>query len=180
VPTIEEKMRRIALIVCDVDGVLTDGSLPYDSQGRPGRTFHSHDGAGFTLWRMAGGRAALVSGLESPAMEALAGRWHLSECHMDVKNKKQVCLDMAARLGVTMEQTVFLGDDLIDTDAMRAAGLGVAVANATPPAREAADLILERTGGQGALRELVERILAAQGRLADAMAAYMARTDRQQ
>jgi len=171
-PSIDERLRRIAFIVCDVDGVVTDGRIWYDAEGRPFRSLHARDGTGLTLWRLAGGKSALVSGLGSKAMEAIAAQWQCAECHMWVKDKAGVCRDMASRHGVALDEMAFLGDDVIDIPAFRVVGLAVAVADAAEEARAAAHLVTEAPGGQGAIRELVRRILNAQGRLADAVAAY--------
>lgn len=174
---IEERLRRITFIVTDVDGVLTDGRIWFDGEGLPFRWIHARDATSFTLWHLAGGKSALVSGLGSKAMESIQDRWKCCECHMWIRDKARVCREMAERHGIPLEQMAFLGDDLIDLYAIQAVGLGVAVADAEPEVKEAAALVLESPGGTGALRELVVRILRAQGRLEDAMKQYCDRKD---
>lgn len=175
--TDQDVLRRIRLIVTDFDGVLTDGQAWYDGEGRPFRSVNARDAAGFTLWRLAGGLCAIVTGLSSVAVERIAHDWRCVECHMSIKDKARVVREMAARHDVPLAETAFIGDDLIDVRAMQAVGLGVAVADAMPIARQAARLHLDAAGGRGAFRELVERILTAQGRLEDVMNLYLSRSD---
>lgn len=174
---IERRLRRVAFIVCDFDGVFTDGGLHFDGEGRPFRTVNARDVTALTLWHLSGGKSALVSGLGCKALEVIAETWKCSECHMWVKDKRRVCREMSERQGVALEQFAFFGDDIIDVKAMQAVGLAVAPADAEPPAKEAAHLVTERPGGRGALRELVHRVLEAQGRLAQTLEAYTNRKD---
>ncbi len=174
---LDQKLRGVQFIITDVDGVLTDGGIAFDGEGRPFRTVHVRDVTALTLWHLAGGRTALVSGLGSKALETIASTWKCAECHMWVKNKLRVCEDIAARQGLTMNAVAFIGDDIIDVRAMASAGLGVAVADAAHEAKEAADLVTRAPGGKGALREVVERILKAQGRYNEAVEQYMTRED---
>ena len=173
----DSRLRQVKFIVCDVDGVLTDGRMWFDGEGQPFRWIHARDAAALTLWHLSGGQSALVSGLGSKAMEAIAAQWRCCECHMWIRDKARVCREMAERHGVSLEQMVFLGDDLIDVFAMRAVGVGVAVADAVDEAKQAAALVLESRGGHGAVRELVYRILRAQGRLDEALLKYCSRKD---
>lgn len=174
---LEARLRNIRLIVTDVDGVLTDGRIPFDGEGRQFRTFHVRDVTALTLWRLSGGLSALVSGLGSRAVEALADTWRCTEYHAWVRNKEKVCREMALKHGLTLEEVAYLGDDIIDLRAMRAVGLAVAVQDAAPEILEIADIITEARGGAGALRELVMRILDAQGRTQEVLDLYCNRRD---
>lgn len=174
---INKRLKNIQFICCDVDGVLTDGRMWFDGDGRPFRWLHARDGAGLTLWHIAGGRTALISGLGSQAVEAVAATWKCAENHMWIKDKARVCREIAHRYNLSMDRLAFLGDDIIDLYAIREVGLGVAVADAVDEVRNAADLVLESKGGAGALRELVHRILRAQGRLEEAVKTYCDRKD---
>ena len=174
---IEERLRRITFIVCDFDGVLTDGRVWFDGDGRPFRWIHARDATALTLWHMMGGKSALVSGLSSKAMEAIAERWNCFECHMEIRDKSRVCREIAERHGVPLEEIAFLGDDIIDLNAIRAAGVGAVVADAEPEVKQAAALVLDSSGGTGAVRELVHRILRAQRRLDEAIRKYCDRKD---
>lgn len=174
---LQNRLTGISLVICDVDGVLTDSRIGYDANGIPYRMFHTRDVTGMTLWRLAGGRVALLSGLGCKAIEALAATWKCVECHMWIKDKGRVCREIAQRQNVRLQQVAFLGDDMIDVAAMRLVGLAAAVADAQPEAKAAAHLVTEARGGEGALRELVERILAAQGRLKETVEVYCSRKD---
>jgi 3-deoxy-D-manno-octulosonate 8-phosphate phosphatase (KDO 8-P phosphatase) len=174
---IQEQLRRIRLIVCDVDGVLTDGGIAFDGKGRPFRTVNVRDVTALTLWRLSGGKSALVTGLGSKAVEAIADTWKCTECHMWVRDKLRVCQEMAQRHGLDMDELAFLGDDIIDVRAIQGVGLGVAVQDAGQEAKEAADLVTDTPGGSGALRELVHRIFEAQGRMEEVLDLYMDRKD---
>ncbi len=177
VTALDEQLRAVRLLVADVDGVLTDGGIAFDGEGRPFRTVHVRDVTALTLWHLSGGRTALVSGLGSKALEAIAATWRCAECRMWVKNKLRVCEEIAANYGLTMKELAFIGDDIIDVRAMQAVGVGVAVADAAPEARAAAAFVTLAPGGKGAVRELIERILRAQGRYEEMLERYLTRED---
>jgi len=170
-------LRDIQFICCDVDGVLTDGKMWFDGEGRQFRWLHARDGAGLTLWHLAGGKTAMISGLGSPAIEAIAKTWRCAEHHVWIKDKARVCREIAERHDITLAQMAFIGDDIIDLYAIQAVGLGVAVADAAPEVKAAADMVLETPGGAGVVRELVHRILRAQGRLEETIKIYCDRKD---
>lgn len=174
---LDERLRAVRLLVADVDGVLTNGDIAFDGEGRPFRTVNVRDVTAFTLWHLVGGQTALVSGLGSKALEAVASTWKCVECRMWVKNKLRACEEIAARHGLTMQEMAFIGDDIIDLRAMNAVGVGVAVADAAAEARAAAALVTQAPGGKGAVRELLERILKVQGRYEEALERYLARED---
>jgi len=177
---LDERLRRIAFIVSDVDGVLTDGRMWFDGEGRPFRWLHARDGAALTLWHLVEGKSALVTGLGSKAVEAIARQWKCCECHMWIRDKGRVCREMAERHGIGLDQMAFLGDDLIDLTAFRAVGMPVAVSDAVLELKREAAIVLDARGGEGALRELVYRILGAQGRLDEAIERYCSRKDHTQ
>lgn len=175
--SIHEQLRRLRFIVCDVDGVLTDGRVFYDGEGLPFRSVHVRDVTAMNLWRMVGGKIAMVTGLESRAIEVIAERWGCVELHANVRDKARVIQEMAIRHSTDLAEMAFLGDDIIDVPAMRLVGLAVAVADAAEEARTAAHLVLDAGSGGGGLRELVHRALRAQGRYEEAVAAYCNRRD---
>ena len=108
--TLEERLRRIRFIVCDVDGVLTDGQMWFDGEGRPFRALHARDAAALTLWHLSGGKTALVSGLGSQALAAIANIWKCCETHEWIRDKARVCREMAERHGIALEEIpLFLG-----------------------------------------------------------------------
>jgi 3-deoxy-D-manno-octulosonate 8-phosphate phosphatase (KDO 8-P phosphatase) len=174
---LNERLKKIEFICCDVDGVLTDGRMWFDGEGRPFRWLHARDGAGLTLWHIAGGKTALITGLGSQAIETIAATWKCAEIHMWIKDKARVCREISQRYGIPMEHMAFVGDDIIDLYAIQEVGIGVAVADAVDEVLRAADLVLDAKGGAGAIRELVHRILRAQGRLDEAVKTYCDRKD---
>lgn len=175
--TLEDRLRRIRFIVCDVDGVLTDGKIWFDGEGRPFRALHARDATALTLWHLSGGQSALVSGLGSQAIAAIAAQWKCGEIHEFIRDKARVCREIAGRHGIGLDEMAFLGDDLIDVRAMQIVGLAVAVSDASPEAKAAAHLCTEAPGGRGALRELVYRILETQDKLQASIEQYCDRKD---
>lgn len=169
---LQDQINRIKVIISDVDGVLTDGSMFVDAAGQHCRVFHVRDGVGFALWRHGGGWGAVMSGLGSKALEAIAKQWKLEACLMHVKNKRVACEKLAGEMGVGLGEMAFIADDLIDLAAMEVVGLSIAVADADPAVRKAADLVLATPGGRGALREAVETLLERRGELEAAQEAY--------
>lgn len=152
-------MPQIELLLTDVDGVLTDGSLGFDSAGRETKTFHVRDGLGVRLWQRAGGTLGIVTGRSSEIVEQRAKELDIGVVHQGVKEKLPMVEDIAERLGVTLDRVAYVGDDLPDLPAIKAVGFGVAVADAAPELREAADYVTKLPGGRGALREVIEKLL---------------------
>ncbi|MCP4644983.1 MAG: HAD hydrolase family protein [bacterium] len=172
-----EHLRRIRFIVCDVDGVLTDGSIVFDGEGRPSRAFNARDATALTMWHLSGGKSALVSGLGSKAVESIGAYWKCAEVHMWIKDKRRICEEIATRHGIGLDEMAFLGDDLIDVRAMEACGLGVAPADGSREALAAADLVMDAPGGNGPLRGFVYRVLEAQDRLDEVIELYCDRSN---
>lgn len=155
---------RIELLLTDVDGVLTDGSLTFDSAGVESKTFNVRDGLAVKLWQRAGGKLGIVTGRASAVVERRADELGIAILKQAVGEKLPVVQDLAESEGVAMDRVAFLGDDLPDLPAIRAVGLGVAVADAATELLEHADHVTKTPGGRGALRELVELLLKASGR----------------
>jgi 3-deoxy-D-manno-octulosonate 8-phosphate phosphatase (KDO 8-P phosphatase) len=174
---IVERMKRVSFIVTDFDGVLSDGRVWFDGDGEQFRWLHARDATALTLWRLTGGKAAMVSGLGCKAMEVISMQWKFVESHMWIRDKARVCREIAERQNIPLAQMAFLGDDIIDMNAIKIVGLGVVVANAGAEVKEAASLVLDAPGGMGAMRELVERILRAKGLLDEAINMYCGRKD---
>ncbi len=154
---------QIRIILCDVDGVMTDGGLFVDSAGEVGVRFDIRDGLAIRLWRQTGRLFGVVSGRASPAVRSRAEFLQLDEIHLGQLRKIDVVEEILARRKLPTTALCYLGDDLLDLPALRMAGLGVTVADATREAQAAADLITTARGGHGAVRETIERILSATG-----------------
>jgi len=157
----------------DVDGVLTDGTLEYDSAGGEVKRFHVADGMGLTALRLAGIRVAWLSGRESRAVTRRASELHIDHVEQGVRDKGKVLSNLAAVHGLPREAVAFVGDDWNDLLAFEAAGLRIAVRNADPILVKAAHVWTERVGGHGAVREVCNRLLAVQGCTDSVLAQYL-------
>ena len=153
--------REVRLLLLDVDGVLTDGRLALAEDGAETRSFHVHDGQGLAALLASGVQVAVLSARAGGAAEARLRELGVTEMAFGCADKFAAAEAVLARLGVGWEQTVCVGDDAGDAPLLRAAGRGVAVADARAPAREAADWITPCAGGRGAVRDVCDWILGA-------------------
>ncbi len=158
-----ERVRRVRVLVLDVDGVLTDGGITYTDAGDEVKRFHVRDGAGLKVWRLAGFRAAVISGRRSKAVERRMGELHVAPVLLGRDDKAAALAEVLRELGVTPDECCAVGDDLPDLPVLRACGVAVAVADACPEVRAAAAHVTMLGGGQGAVREVVEFLLKGQG-----------------
>lgn len=147
----------------DVDGVLTDGRLYMDDAGREMKVFDTKDGHGIRMALAAGLRVAWISGRTSRATSARARDLGVRFCFQKVADKRGRYDELCRRWGLDHSETAALGDDEPDVPMLEAAGFSACPADATPPARRAADVTLDRPGGRGAVREFVERVLEMNG-----------------
>ena len=161
---LRRRLRRIQLLVLDVDGVLTDGGLWFDAEGRLSKRFDVRDGLGIRLLQQAGLEIALLSGGQGGATEVRARQLGIAHCLVGIKDKPQALAQLQQQVGVSSEQTAFVGDDLNDLAVRPAVALLLAPADACAPVRAGADAVLRQRGGHGAVRELAENILIARGR----------------
>lgn len=156
---------RIRLLVLDVDGVLTDGSINYDDHGLETKRFHVRDGFGIRLWQEAGQRVAILTGRTGSALLHRLADHQIDLVVQGSKDKGAGIGDLAARAGVEPGEMAYLGDDWPDLGAMRAVGYPMAVADAEPAVLGAAAWVTPRGGGRGAVRDAVEHLLEARGAL---------------
>lgn len=164
---------RIKLIAFDIDGVMTDGGLHYTDDGHELKTFNVQDGLGIKLLQRLGFEVAIVTGRTSGVVACRAADLGIEHVFQGVGDKFTVAGKLLAQLGLDWPDLAFMGDDLIDLKAMARCGLAIAPANARPIAKAHAQLVTEAGGGQGAVREAIEFILAAQGKLEAAFAPYL-------
>ncbi len=162
----------IELLLLDVDGVLTDGSIIYADDGTELKRFHVRDGSGLKLWHAAGKRSAIVSGRKSVAVERRASELGIRPVLQGRDDKLAAFDEVLAATGLRPEQVCAVGDDLPDVPVLRRCGLAVAVADACPEVRAAAHHVTAAPGGRGAAREAIEWLLKAQGRWAELTARY--------
>ena len=167
------RLAAVELLIIDVDGVLTDGSVVYTD--RPGeiKRFHVRDGSGLKLWHAAGFASAIVSGRNSPAVDRrgaeLGVRWVMQGCG----DKLPALRRLLDESGVEAGKMAALGDDLPDLPLMRSVGLGIAPADACAEVLEFADVRTTSLGGHGVVREAVEAILKAKGLWRDLVEPYL-------
>jgi 3-deoxy-D-manno-octulosonate 8-phosphate phosphatase (KDO 8-P phosphatase) len=172
-PDVAAKARQIGLVILDVDGVLTDGRVIYGGGGVQGVAFSVQDGTGIKYLHRAGIRTALLTGRDSPAVTDRAETLGIEIVVQGAKVKLEGYETILERAGIPDAQVAYAGDDLPDLPVMRRAGLAVAVPNAVPEVRELADLVTQRAGGDGAVRELAELLLKAQGKWQQIMERYI-------
>jgi 3-deoxy-D-manno-octulosonate 8-phosphate phosphatase (KDO 8-P phosphatase) len=151
---------RIRLLVLDVDGVLTDGRLLYDAEGREAKSFHVRDGYGMQQVMAAGVTVAVISGRQSPSAAARLAELRVPHVFLGRNDKHAVFDQLLAELGVTASDVACVGDDVTDLGIMGLAGLGITVADAHPEVLRAADWVTAAGGGRGAVREICDLLLA--------------------
>ena len=178
IESFEEAARRVRLVAFDVDGVLTDGGIYLGASGTQPvelKRYDIQDGLGMYFLRRAGIRTAIVTGRVSESVRMRAAELEVDHLAQDPQAQKLVALTRITReAGITFDQVAFVGDDLPDQCVMRRVGLPVAVGNAVAEVRAIATITLTRTGGAGAVRELVERLLRARGQWDDLVETYVA------
>jgi len=152
----------IELIIVDVDGVLTDGTLLVGGDESIKR-YHVHDGLGLKLAMLAGKTVAIMTAAGSEGVTRRAEQLGIEHVYQYVADKGAAYERLRETLGLRDDQICYVGDDLIDLPAMQRAGLPVAVANAVEEAKAAAAVVTQRHGGHGAVREIVEYILKSEG-----------------
>lgn len=159
---VRERAARVRVACFDVDGTLTDGRLVFDSEGRELKAFHVHDGQGLVLLRKVGITPVFITARNSTIAEHRAAELGL-DAYTCVADKLACVREVAARLGVPLDAVAFMGDDLPDLRVMSQAGFSIAPANAHPWVRERVHWRTQARGGEGAVRELCDLLLAAQG-----------------
>lgn len=162
--TVEERAKRIKLLIMDCDGVLTDGRLFFGPTGEELKVFFVRDGQGLSYWHKAGGKSGIISGRNSPIVEMRGRQLGIEYFWQGRKEKVTAFNEMIAAAGVTAEEAAFVGDDTPDAEVFPLVGLAVAVADAHDDAKNAAHYITKADGGRGAVREVIDLILNAQVR----------------
>jgi 3-deoxy-D-manno-octulosonate 8-phosphate phosphatase (KDO 8-P phosphatase) len=190
------RAKKIKLLLFDVDGVLTDGKiwlLPGSAQKHPekekhadaggyaiagegiveGKGFHAHDGTAISLARMGGIRTGLITKRISETVALRARDLRVDHVHQGIADKKSVFEQILKQEGISADEAAYVGDDIIDLPVMRRCGLAIAVPNAREDVKDEAHLVTDHAGGDGALRDAVEYILRAQGKLEETIEKYL-------
>jgi len=183
----QARARRIKLLLFDVDGVLTDGKLflfPVSTSESGGaasgqivveaKGFHAQDGAGISIARIAGIKAGLITRRNSETVALRARDLKLEQVHQGIRNKLKAFREILSAERLSASEVAFVGDDVIDLTVMRNCGFSVAVANARREVKQAAHYVTPHAGGDGALRDVIEFILKAQGKWKQAVEKYIA------
>ena len=166
-------LSEIQLLVLDVDGVLTDGTLVVNADGSESKNFNALDGHGIKLWKRAGLKVAFLSGRTSEPTEHRARRLQVDYCLQDCYDKLPAIEKLLKQANLSPRAVAYIGDDLPDLPPMLYAGFAVAVANAVEEVKQHADYVTTRPGGSGAVREVIEYILKSTGKWDKLMERYL-------
>jgi YrbI family 3-deoxy-D-manno-octulosonate 8-phosphate phosphatase len=155
------RLRRLRILIMDVDGVLTDAGMYYGESGDELKKFNTRDGHGITLLHAAGYRTAIATRERTSIVERRAAKLGIAEVHQGVMDKRNLVHAILERLALAPGQSGYVGDDVGDLEVMQNVGLAVAVADAVPAVKRAAHYVTRLKGGEGAVREVCDLILAA-------------------
>jgi 3-deoxy-D-manno-octulosonate 8-phosphate phosphatase (KDO 8-P phosphatase) len=158
-----DKLKRTKLLLLDVDGVLTDGSIIYNDSGAETKVFNVKDGLGIKILMKAGIQVGIVTSRTSKTLNHRCNNLGISLIFDGVRDKTSVLELISKRTGLPAEDIAFVGDDLIDLPLLKRVGLSIAVADAHETVIENVDMVTSKKGGAGAVREVCEAILKAQG-----------------
>lgn len=159
----QQSLGRIRLLLMDVDGVLTDGSVHFDAEGREYKRFHVHDGAGLAYWHRAGGLSGMISGRGGTVVERRAGELGIHEVHLKRLDKEAVFDEILARRALDPLEVAYIGDDLLDLPVLRRVGFAASVPNGRSEVHAEVHFVTSSPGGGGAVRDVVEVLLQARG-----------------
>ncbi len=171
----KEAASRIELVILDVDGVLTDGSLYYDNHGQEYKAFNSKDGHGMRMLQDAGVKIAILTGRKSELVMHRAANLQIPPelIYQGYRDKRPAFQAILQQTGIPAERIAYVGDDVVDLPVMTQVGLAVAVADAHPFVKQHAHWISNQPGGRGAVRELCEMLLDARGELETILNSYL-------
>lgn len=171
--SLAERIKPLRLVAFDVDGVLTDGGLYLSDSGEEFKRFNSLDGHGLKMLRNSGIELAIITGRTSKCVEMRAKNLGITRLYQGVEDKLAAMQSLLADMKLTPEQAAFMGDDVVDLPVMRRVGLALSVPAAPQIVRDHAHYISQRAAGHGAVREVCELILGAQGNLDAQLAPYL-------
>ncbi len=167
------RAKGLKLMIFDVDGVMTDGTLYYSERGEELKAFNSRDGHGIKMLRQYGVEVALITARNSRAVELRAANLGIAQIHQGVEDKRAAYAALLAQLGLAAAQSGYMGDDLLDLPLITRCGFAATVPAAPEALKSRAHYVARAPGGHGAVREVCEFILRAQGALERAISAYL-------
>jgi len=156
--------QKIKLLALDVDGVLTSGQIIFGRDGELMKKFHAQDGLGIALAQKANLTIAIITGRESQMVTLRSEELSITDVYQGTLSKTQALAELMVKYDLTEEQIAYVGDDLNDLPVLIRVGLPCATANAVPEVKQHAQLVTKQVGGNGAVREVIEYILKAQGK----------------
>ena len=159
---LKEKLKKIKMLILDVDGVMTDGKIIMDSEGRELKNFNVRDGHGLVMIQRYGIQVAILTGRNSDVVEHRARDLNIKEVYQGALNKKAVFEQILKKNNLLPVNTAFMGDDIVDIPVLKQVGFAVAVADAADVVKKFVNYVTKNNGGQGAVREICELILEAQ------------------
>ncbi len=157
-------LRRVRMVAMDVDGVLTDAGMYYSESGDELKKFNTRDGMGIKMLQAAGLITAFITKEKTSIVEQRGRKLAVPEVHQGADDKLAVLTRLVEKHGLTLDQVAYIGDDVNDLDALRAVGLAAAPADAMPAVLKCVHYVCAKKGGEGAVRELADLILAARGK----------------
>jgi 3-deoxy-D-manno-octulosonate 8-phosphate phosphatase (KDO 8-P phosphatase) len=166
------KARGVAVLLLDVDGVLTDGRIMLDERGREKKFFHVHDGQGIRWLLKFGVEVGIISGRSSGCVQARARELGITLLYQGLEDKWAVVQGLLKKKGWDLEQVAYLGDDLVDLPLLQRVGLSIGVPNGHPLTHQSVDYVTRKSGGWGAVREVAEELLKAQGKWGEVVKGY--------
>jgi len=169
---IKDKLKKIKLLIMDVDGVMTDGRIIMDDEGREIKNFNVRDGHGLKLIQRYGMKVAILTGRQSKVVEHRAKDLEIKDVYQKVYNKKEVFDKILKKHKLSANDAAFIGDDIVDIPVLRRVGFSVAVADAADVVKKSVDYVTKNRGGHGAIREVCEMILQAQDKWREIAAKY--------
>ncbi|NRR31957.1 HAD hydrolase family protein [Oxalobacteraceae bacterium] len=170
---VDARAAKVKLMIFDVDGVLTDGSLHYGADGEALKTFNVHDGLGIKLLQESGVQTAIISARTSPQVIRRAADLGINFLHQGGHDKLTPFNSLLEKTGLTADQVGFIGDDVVDIAILTRVGLAVGVPNGRPEVLSRVHHRTEAAGGRGAVREICELLLKAQGNYERIMAQFL-------
>ena len=170
-----EKLKKIKLVVLDVDGVLTDGYISINADGKEFKRFSVYDGLGIRLCHNFDIQFAIISGRVSRITHQRAMELGIDLIRQGIKDKREELKKILSQLGVEAENTLYIGDDLYDIAPMKIAGVSATVKNGVKEVKEIADIISEKRGGEGAVRDILEQLLKSKGLWEEALKSFYVR-----
>jgi 3-deoxy-D-manno-octulosonate 8-phosphate phosphatase (KDO 8-P phosphatase) len=169
---IQGKLKKIKMLVLDVDGVMTDGSIIMDSDGREMKNFNVRDGHGLVMIQRHGIQVAILTGRTSTVVDHRARDLKITEVYQGALNKKEIFAQILKKNNLTPETIAYMGDDIVDISVLKLVGFSVAVADALDLVKKTVDYVTVNRGGQGAVREICEMLLMAQSHWPEVAARY--------